>query len=184
MKQFDRTDAERLVQTYSDLILRLAYTYLKSTHDAEDICQNIFLKLLTGGHTFDSPAHEKAWIIRATANACKDILKSPWRKRTCGLEACAQIPAPEAADGRIIWTQRPEHWSVRHSAGRLKMPVIMPVYMRAGTGTITGCTRTGLTVSIASGWRSTAASRSIRAIISCGSILQRERSTEYPAMLI
>ena len=49
MKQFDRADAERLVQTYSDLILRLAYTYLKSTHDAEDICQNIFLKLLTGG---------------------------------------------------------------------------------------------------------------------------------------
>ena len=59
MKQFDRADAERLVQTYSDLILRLAYTYLKSTHDAEDICQNIFLKLLTGGQTFDSPAHEK-----------------------------------------------------------------------------------------------------------------------------
>ena len=72
MKQFDRADAERLVQTYSDLILRLAYTYLKSTHDAEDICHNIFLKLLTGGQTFDSPAHEKAWIIRATANACKD----------------------------------------------------------------------------------------------------------------
>ena len=36
MKQFDRADAERLVQTYSDLILRLAYTYLKSTHDAEE----------------------------------------------------------------------------------------------------------------------------------------------------
>ena len=76
MKQFDRADAERLVQTYSDLILRLAYTYLKSTHDAEDICQNIFLKLLTGGQTFDSPAHEKAWIIRATANACKDSLRA------------------------------------------------------------------------------------------------------------
>lgn len=71
MKQFNRADAERLVQTYSDLILRLAYTYLKSTHDAEDICQNIFLKLLTGGQTFDSPAHEKAWIIRATANAAR-----------------------------------------------------------------------------------------------------------------
>ena len=78
MKQFDRADAERLVQTYSDLILRLAYTYLKSTHDAEDICQNIFLKLLTGGQTFDSPAHEKAWIIRATANACTGAM-SVWK---------------------------------------------------------------------------------------------------------
>ena len=86
MKQFDRADAERLVQTYSDLILRLAYTYLKSTHDAEDICQNIFLKLLTGGQTFDSPAHEKAWIIRVTINACKDLLKSFFRKHTVSLD--------------------------------------------------------------------------------------------------
>ena len=41
MKQFDRADAERLVQTYSDLILRLAYTYLKSTHDAADRRSNL-----------------------------------------------------------------------------------------------------------------------------------------------
>lgn len=112
MKQFNRADAERLVQTYSDLILRLAYTYLKSTHDAEDICQNIFLKLLTGGQTFDSPAHEKAWIIRATANACKDSLRAAhpaqcrsgsrcrdthtcrtgFRCARCGDGAAAQIP--------------------------------------------------------------------------------------------
>ena len=101
MKQFNRADAERLVQTYSDLILRLAYTYLKSTHDAEDICQNIFLKLLTGGQTFDSPAHEKAWIIRATANACKDSLRAAHR-RNVGLEAAATTPAPAAPDSDVL----------------------------------------------------------------------------------
>ena len=42
----DRAEAERLVETYSDLILRLSYTYLKSTEDAQDICQSVFLKLL------------------------------------------------------------------------------------------------------------------------------------------
>ena len=57
MKPIDRTEAERLVQTYSDMILRLSYTYLKSTQDAEDICQTVFLKLLTGGMVFDSPEH-------------------------------------------------------------------------------------------------------------------------------
>ena len=86
MKQFDRADAERLVQTYSDLILRLAYTYLKSTHDAEDICQNIFLKLLT---------------IRATANACKDSLRAAHR-RNVGLEAAAATPAPAAPDSDVL----------------------------------------------------------------------------------
>lgn len=43
----DRRQAKRLVNTYSDLILRLSYTYLKSTADAQDICQTVFLKLLT-----------------------------------------------------------------------------------------------------------------------------------------
>ena len=43
--QLSREEAERLVQTYSDLILRLSFTYLKNTEDAKDICQTVFLKL-------------------------------------------------------------------------------------------------------------------------------------------
>ena len=102
MRQFDQSEAERLVHTYSDLILRLSYTYLKSTHDAEDICQTVFLKLLTGGPAFDSPAHEKAWIIRTTANACKDVLRSAFRQRTVALEAAASAAAPEAPDSEVL----------------------------------------------------------------------------------
>lgn len=101
MQQFNRDEAERLVRTYSDLILRLAYTYLKSTHDAEDICQNVFLKLLTGGYTFDSAEHEKAWVIRTTANACKDSLRAAHR-RYVGLEAVAEAAAPEAPDSAVL----------------------------------------------------------------------------------
>ena len=102
MRQFDQEEAERLVNAYSDLILRLSYTYLKSTHDAEDICQTVFLKLLTGGQAFDSPAHEKAWIIRAAANACKDLLRSAHRQRTVGLELVAEPPAPEAPASYVL----------------------------------------------------------------------------------
>ena len=101
MKQFDRREAERLVETYADLILRLSYTYLKSTQDAEDICQNVFLKLLTSGQVFDSPGHEKAWIIRATANACKDELRA-FRRKAVGIEAAAAAPAPEAPDSAVL----------------------------------------------------------------------------------
>ena len=87
--------AEYLAETYADAILRLSYTYLKSTHDAQDICQTVFVKLLTEPRTFETPEHERSYVLRMAANTCKDLLKSPWRKRTCGLEACAQIPAPE-----------------------------------------------------------------------------------------
>ena len=98
----DRRQAERLVNTYSDLILRLSYTYLKSTADAQDICQTVFLKLLTNPRHFESPEHEKAWIIRTAANACKDLLKSHWRRTTVAMDEAAPVPAPPVEEGSLL----------------------------------------------------------------------------------
>ena len=94
--------AERLARTYADPILRLSYTYLKSTHDAQDICQTVFVKLLTEPREFDSPEHERAYILRMAANACKDLLKSPWRQRSESLEEGMQVPAPQDSDGSVL----------------------------------------------------------------------------------
>ena len=69
--------AEFLAETYADAILRLSYTYLKNTHDAQDVCQTVFVKLLTEPREFESPEHERAYILRMAANACKDMLKTP-----------------------------------------------------------------------------------------------------------
>lgn len=94
--------AEYLANTYADAILRLSYTYLKNTYDAQDVCQTVFVKLLAEPREFDSPAHERSYILRMAANACKDILKSPRRKRTCDLDACMQVPAPAVEDGSVL----------------------------------------------------------------------------------
>ena len=94
--------AERLANAYADAILRLSYTYLKNTYDAQDVCQTVFVKLLTEPREFDSAEHERAYVLRMAANACKDLLKSPWRKRTCGLETVLEVPAPEAGDGSVL----------------------------------------------------------------------------------
>ena len=82
----DMEQAERLANTYADAILRLSYTYLKNTHDAQDICQTVFVKLLTEPRAFESPEHERAYILRMAANACKDLLKSFFRSRAVPLE--------------------------------------------------------------------------------------------------
>ena len=95
----DEREARRLVETYSDLILRLSWTYLKSTQDGEDICQSVLLKLLTGEETFDSPGHEKAWVIRATINACKDELRA-FRRKILPLDAAAEAEAPDLCGRR------------------------------------------------------------------------------------
>ena len=94
--------AERLAETYADAILRLSYTYLKNTQDAQDICQTVFVKLLTEPRQFESAAHERAYVLRMASNACKDLLKSPWRRRTCGLETVLEVPAPETGDGSVL----------------------------------------------------------------------------------
>ena len=102
MRQVDEEQAERLVNTYSDLILRLSYTYLHSAQDAEDICQTVFLKCLTSGQVFESRDHEKAWIIRTAVNACKDLLRSAHRQRTVGLELVAEPPPREAPASYVL----------------------------------------------------------------------------------
>ena len=98
----EEQEAQRLVETYSDLILRLSYTYLNHTQDAQDICQTVFLKLWEKAPAFVSPDHERAWIIRTTANTCKDLLKSHWRKTTAPLEAAAAVPAPQPEEGSLL----------------------------------------------------------------------------------
>ena len=98
----DRAEAQRLVDTYSDLILRLSYTYLGSTADAQDICQTVFLKLLQATRGFDSQEHERAWIIRTAVNLCKDHLKSRWRRTTVTLDAAENVPAPQPEEGSLL----------------------------------------------------------------------------------
>lgn len=57
-------DPERLVRDYADLVLRVCYTYLRSTADAEDVCQDTLVKLLLHEEPFRDPGHERAWVIR------------------------------------------------------------------------------------------------------------------------
>lgn len=111
MREMDPREAERLVNTYSDLILRLSYTYLKSTQDGEDICQTVLLKLLTAERPFASPAHEKAWVIRATVNACKDELRA-FRRRAVPLEEGLETAAPELPRSEVLEAVMalPEHY--------------------------------------------------------------------------
>lgn len=101
-RRANEVEAERLVGAYADLILRLSYTYLKSTHDAEDICQTVLLKLMGAPARFEGPEHERAWVVRTTANACKDVLRSGHRRRTVGLEAAPDAAAPEEPESEVV----------------------------------------------------------------------------------
>lgn len=69
----------RLYDMYSDSIFKLAYSYVGSMQDAEDIVQNIFLKLIQKDIHI-SIGKEKSYLLTMAVNACKDLMKSAGQK--------------------------------------------------------------------------------------------------------
>lgn len=86
-------EVNRAIERYADTVRRLCVVYLKDHADTEDVFQNVFFKYYLSSKTFESDEHEKAWMIRVTINACKDILKSFFRTRVVSLEEIAELPA-------------------------------------------------------------------------------------------
>jgi RNA polymerase sigma-70 factor (ECF subfamily) len=74
------------VVRYSDTLLRLCYTYVKNTSDAEDLTQEVFLSLIKRNLPFESEEHEKAWLLRLAINKCKNHLKSGWIRHNAPLD--------------------------------------------------------------------------------------------------
>ena len=102
-------DAAAFVRRYSGMILRLCFTYSLGRADAQDICQNVFLKLLQSDRRFDSEGETRAFIIRITINECKDVLKSGWRRRSVPLDELIEreVPfLPEENTGVLAAVQR------------------------------------------------------------------------------
>ena len=93
------TDAafEAAVEQYGDTVFRLAYSYLKNRADAEDVMQETLLKLYLARKPFQSPEHERHWVVRVAVNECKRLLRSPWRRRTGPLEEAGE-PAFETPE--------------------------------------------------------------------------------------
>ncbi|MGN0161342.1 MAG: RNA polymerase sigma factor [Lachnospiraceae bacterium] len=84
-KQMERT-AEWAVDTYGDMVYRLALTQMKNKSDAEDIFQEVFLRLVKNISKLQSEEHVKAWLIRVTLNCCKSHFMSFWNRNVQGFE--------------------------------------------------------------------------------------------------
>ncbi|MCI9104904.1 MAG: sigma-70 family RNA polymerase sigma factor [Lachnospiraceae bacterium] len=95
-------EVNRAIEQYSDMVRRLCMVYLKNRADMEDIFQNVFLKYVLSSVSFENEEHEKAWFIRVTVNACKDLLKSFFRSRTVSFEEVLDQPAIMPPDNREV----------------------------------------------------------------------------------
>ena len=94
------TQFSEYAQKYIDTVYRVAFSMLKNPHDADDVTQDVFLKLYTTRVEFQSKDHVKNWLIKVTVNACRNVFRMPWRK-TEDIEEYAQtlgFETPEQSD--------------------------------------------------------------------------------------
>lgn len=77
---FSRDELEEIIKKYGDSVYRLAFMNVKKRELADDIYQDVFLKLIKKKERIDSEEHLKAWLLRTTINCCKDYWKSRWFK--------------------------------------------------------------------------------------------------------
>ena len=86
-------DYAAIFREYRDDVYRLAICYTKSREDAEDVCQTVFLKLME--QKSFQPGKEKQWLLRVTANECKNLLRSHWWKTTVPMDETVSVEPPE-----------------------------------------------------------------------------------------
>lgn len=86
-------EVSRAIDRYADTVRRLCMIHLKNHADTEDIFQTVFLKYALRTAAFESEEHEKAWFIRVTINACRDLLRSFFRSRTVPLDTLLEQPS-------------------------------------------------------------------------------------------
>lgn len=95
-----------IVNTYSDMLFRLAYQYTRNSSESEDIVQDVFMAMLKK-MPFKTEEYLKAWLIRVAINKSKNYLKS-MRKKVLALDENIKVPTYTHEDGLEEITLLPE----------------------------------------------------------------------------
>ncbi|BCJ92865.1 hypothetical protein acsn021_04340 [Anaerocolumna cellulosilytica] len=91
------TDILEVFEQYKNFVFRLALSYTKSVHDAEDISQIVFIKMFQNKDKVEE-GKEKAWLAKVTVNESKNLLKSFWRKNIVSMEQEIEFENPEYSE--------------------------------------------------------------------------------------
>lgn len=89
-------EIEEAIERYADTVYRLAVLHTGSRFEADDIFQEVFLKLFRHRESIQNEEHLKAWLIRVTVNQCKSAATGIWNKRKVSLDAVAELAAEPA----------------------------------------------------------------------------------------
>jgi len=105
----DKESYSLVVEEFSDMLFRIAYQNVFNIPDAEDIVQDVYVKLLKRKHiTFKDKEHLKAWLIRVTVNQCIDYKRGLQRNREMPLEEANESDFGFTGEENTIFEQLSE----------------------------------------------------------------------------
>jgi len=92
------TDVTDLYARYRDFVVRICQRYVQNRDEAEDLSQEIFLKVGNGWQAFAGQSQPSTWLYRIAVNRCLDHLR--WKKRQRDLMECyaSQIESDAGSD--------------------------------------------------------------------------------------
>lgn len=96
----DQETFTQLVKAHKGSVFRLAYGYLRSQADADDVAQTVFLKLYHRAEGFEDDDHLRRWLMRVTLNECASLYRA-LRRRPEPIDDYVEtlaLPTPRHAD--------------------------------------------------------------------------------------
>ena len=114
MPKEEQITTEAAIDRYADMVYRLALSQMKNTTDADDLFQEVFVRLVSHIQDLESWEHVKAWLIRVTINCAKKHFEQYWNKNVDYMEE------PERMADENGGYELPEEHPVR--AAVLKLP--------------------------------------------------------------
>lgn len=94
---------KRCAQEYMDVVFRVAFSCLRSQTDAEDVTQEVLLRLYETDYVFESRAHIKNWLVKVTYNECRKFWRRLWRRHE-NIDDYAEQLAFEETDCQDLFT--------------------------------------------------------------------------------
>ena len=141
-KDGDRLAFSQLVEKHYDFIFRTACKWTGKKSDAEDIAQEVCIKLATAIQSFDGRSAFTSWLYRVTLNMVRDMQRSTTR-RGKNVDAYALIHPEDDPGGQEEATTAREIWTAVGALPEKQREAVMLVYAEdmnhADAAEIMGC---------------------------------------------
>ena len=92
------------IDRFGDSVYRLALCRLGSEADAEDVFQEVFLRLFKSNTDFNDNEHLKAWLLRVTIQRCNDFHRAVNRRQTENIDDCRELSQNIPQDYSELWS--------------------------------------------------------------------------------